>query len=466
MSEIENNILSNQSEQLASDDTTAPLENTSEKDKTPSEEIPFEPIEANYEPVFNSSESLKKPIDLLSLIAKPLAVIAAVIVIILLARLMFSSGDKKDEVNLFTDGMLTFIEKDAENYNSMYGIINQKGDTIADADYVSVILPGEDIIIATEFDSESVASYSTKLLNKKGDEITEFEFDNTDLMFSDGLLAAATDDRWGYVNTKGKWVIDAKYDGAHAFSESLAGVKDHKKLKWGFINKKGEKVIGFKFDDVGSFSDGLAPAKKDDKWGFINEKGDWEIKNSFMDVGEFSDGIALAKDTNDKWGYINKKGEWVIDAKFQELKRFSEGLAAAKKNGKWGYINKKGKWIIDNEYALAGDFLDGLAYVQENPGDKFGYINQKGDYKIKPQFDMASSFINDIALINNSGKYGYINKKGKLVIENDYKSASTFYDDGYAVVCTGDADSSENDEWFVINKKGKPIFDKTFDGIY
>src|SRR5688572_3761124 len=47
--------------------------------------------------------------------------------------------------------------------------------------------------------------------------------------------------RWGYINTAGELVIEARYDDAGPFSEGLASV--NKRGKWGFIDQNGNEII-------------------------------------------------------------------------------------------------------------------------------------------------------------------------------------------------------------------------------
>jgi hypothetical protein len=51
--------------------------------------------------------------------------------------------------------------------------------------------------------------------------------------------------------------------------------------KWGFINTSGNFVIPAQFDDANSFSEGLAAVKVGDKWGYIDKTGQLKIKPQF-----------------------------------------------------------------------------------------------------------------------------------------------------------------------------------------
>jgi len=87
----------------------------------------------------------------------------------------------------------------------------------------------------------------------------------------DILIKKANFDKWGYIDKKGKIVIDPQFDSTGIFSEGLATVKIGN--KWGYINKKGKIVINPQFDFARSFSEGLATVEIGDRWGYINKKG-------------------------------------------------------------------------------------------------------------------------------------------------------------------------------------------------
>jgi hypothetical protein len=62
-------------------------------------------------------------------------------------------------------------------------------------------------------------------------------------LYNQGLFATKKDDKWGYIDTKGLWVVMPKYDEARPFSEGLAAVK--KDDVWMYIDKQGKEVLRF-----------------------------------------------------------------------------------------------------------------------------------------------------------------------------------------------------------------------------
>jgi hypothetical protein len=94
--------------------------------------------------------------------------------------------------------------------------------------------------------------------------------------------------------------------------------------KWGFIDEKGKIVINPQFDDVSSFSEGLSGVKIGDKWGFIDKKGKIVINPQFDKVRGFSEGLCGVKIVS-KYGFIDKTGKYVINPLFDRVGDFSEG---------------------------------------------------------------------------------------------------------------------------------------------
>ncbi len=59
--------------------------------------------------------------------------------------------------------------------------------------------------------------------------------------FSDGMLAAIRDKKWGFIGSDGSWVIPPQYDAVGDFSSGVAPVQQGK--EWFFIDKNGETVL-------------------------------------------------------------------------------------------------------------------------------------------------------------------------------------------------------------------------------
>jgi hypothetical protein len=164
---------------------------------------------------------------------------------------------------------------------------------------------------------------------------------------------------WGWIDQDGNEVIPALFSDPAHFENGLAVVKpgfdvsvlkqrspelakkaalqQEKKPgygKAGFIDSKGKWVIEPQFDDARPFSDGLAAAQVgvaiDGKWGFIDRTGKFVIDPKFDEVGDFSEGLAWVK-TNNSVGFIDKQGQVVIPPVLGKAKSFSLGVAVVQR---------------------------------------------------------------------------------------------------------------------------------------
>ena len=249
--------------------------------------------------------------------------------------------------------------------------------------------------------------------------------------------------RVGYIDKDGQLIIPFEFDAIVAgeggeslefndFSESLAAVS--KNDKYGFIDTKGKVVIEPKYEWASSFSDGLAIVSVEGLYGAIDKQGKTVIPFEYQALADFHDGFATAarppknpEDYESKYGLINKQNEIVIPFMYESMGNLSESLIAVKKDGKWGYVDTTNKSIIpiNLAYETVNDFSDGLAAVfsyEENSDNlKYGYIDKTGKLVIPMQFTKVYwddtegliDFNNGIAVVNDKeGRTFCIDKKG------------------------------------------------------
>ncbi len=211
--------------------------------------------------------------------------------------------------------------------------------------------------------------------------------------FSDGLAAYSilgTDgEKWGFVDKKGKTVIEPQFSGVSYFSGGLCGVMNSNNT-WGYINTKGKVVINYLYQNVYPF------------------KGD---KAKVAAYGKF--------------GVIDKKGKYVLAPKYADVDLDGEGYLA-KDGKKWGWFNEGGEETISVQFADAYPFL-GNKFAPVMVEEKWGFIDGSGKFVIAPQFEFAFGFDGGMALVEAAGKYGFIDEAGQFVINPDYEHVPVDY---------------------------------------
>ena len=269
--------------------------------------------------------------------------------------------------------------------------------------------------------------------------------------------------KYGYMNRRGKIVIEPKFDYAWSFSEGLAGIVIDR--KGGYVDPKGNIVIQPLFDRAWPFSDGLALVTIKRKGSYIDKAGQYAIyslKQVIDRDGALTDStttISLS-DANKFYSEVQAGSTIRVPKQFKKARRFSDGLARVAHQGKGGYIDTSGAFAIEPKYFAARDFSEGLAPVRV-VGNLWGYIDKNEEFVIEPRFWDAGDFSEGLAPAQESSaaQWGYIDKKGDFIILARYRRAEPF-SEGMAAV------KFSNDMFGYIDLAGRLAIPATFDRAY
>jgi hypothetical protein len=133
--------------------------------------------------------------------------------------------------------------------------------------------------------------------------------------------------------------------------------------RWGYIDTAGKWVLPRRFDAAGPFGGDSALVRLDDEWQLIDRNGQ-PAQNAHTGEPSYLPIRLKPTEKDSQWGIIDAQGVWVIPAQFEAARDFSEGLAAVQRAGLWGYIDEKGYMVISPGFNEAGDFGQGLAPVR------------------------------------------------------------------------------------------------------
>lgn len=105
------------------------------------------------------------------------------------------------------------------------------------------------------------------------------------------------------LDLKGQKIGSAVFENAMPFAAAEPAAVKHGG-KWGFVDEKGKLVVDYRYDGAGSFSQGLAPVCINGKWGYIDSKGRQAIQPQFDDAKVFADNGIAAVRAGNSWQYI------------------------------------------------------------------------------------------------------------------------------------------------------------------
>ena len=318
------------------------------------------------------------------------------------------------------------------------------------------------------------------------------------------LFPVQVGQQYGYINSNGKIMIDARYEKAYDFEGAFALVEMSNNTL-SFIDKKANIVVAF-LDPAPykrykhRYSEGLVAIydHHTDRYGFVDQEGRWIIKPRFYKVKPFSNDLAAVWEDPDiyldeepgcetpiphpKWGYIDKSGNYAFQKMFSSADNFTDGFAVVNDNG-YFFINKNGTHIPDDKIKEPSVHLRRLAFDLEfltdqdnhkhilnspenystdgtltSAGMTIGFLDHKGTWKIEPIFTSGQFFSEGLAGVKGqNGLWGFINSSGKMIIKPQFQFAYMFSEGACAVKL--------GVKWGFINNKGKlviePIFDKS-----
>lgn len=309
-------------------------------------------------------------------------------------------------------------------------------------------------------------------------------------------------DKWGYIDIDGNFVIQPQYEKCYEFTEDgVAAVYDSKNRQFFFVSANGGRVVtdikDFKLIDrmgfsLENFSDGLIPVKHNDKFGYMNSEGKLVIPAKYDEVQGFGSGHAAVKlgkrvlvvnktgeetpldanivlvrkfvenlapfESDGKFGFLDPTGKVVIKPQFESVGYFKNGVTWAKTtDGKVGYIDESGAWLINPQFTVGGNFDAESGMARIKTGSEWGYTNKEGNVLRVKESTVWEDFADGLAMGKKDGLFGYFNNKGEWIIKPQFDGGRDFKN-GYAAVKKGKL-------WGVVDKTGNWVVEPKFDGI-
>jgi WG containing repeat len=307
------------------------------------------------------------------------------------------------------------------------------------------------------------------------------------------LFKITQSDKVGFINEKGKVIINPVFLNGNDFSEGLAAVRTDG--LYGFIDKTGTFVIKPSYDFATNFVNGLAVVYKDGEPLFIDKTGEIVLPRTYSSLYFIDNNKGIVTTHSKKQGIINLGSKrLVIDTVYSSTGEFKNGVsivyeylkpAQKQKNIRVGVIDSTGKFIVAfGKYEKIKPFFEGYASVEihdkrNKDGNTDGVIDSKGNLLFKRPYKDNSyidgDFHNGYAKINlykhpilekdgtsslSEKKFqGFINLKGEVVFEDPNYSFVTDFSNGRAFI------KENNKKYILIDKYFKRVGNNEFENI-
>jgi len=330
----------------------------------------------------------------------------------------------------------------------------------------------------------------------------ELKTDDVDISHYKVRCNAGVFDLCGYFDLKRfkddsemEWLIKPAFEQARDFSEGLAPVK--KNEKYGFIDTSGKFKIEPQFEAVGLFHEGLAPFYQGQKIGFIDKSGKIIVPAIFQRAVSINGNTIIGRDSgkparsarrplrslSDRYKselfsgrsgnmgiYVIGKG-WVTDQifsfRFFDKESFTLFWAQKTDEEKSGLMRLDGSWHTNQKYWGVSSLDEGLATfkVKQKNGEVLtGAVNEKGELAIPAKFEWVGRWSGDFGVVGTrdykTRKYGIINREGDLLGEryfDEVQQPGVYFTTTETVFLPR---IKIDEKWFSLTLEGKLIDDQ------
>ncbi len=277
--------------------------------------------------------------------------------------------------------------------------------------------------------SLSVNNYSKEELTAFLNKYPDYPYNETvlkEIALSQNVLIPLKyiNDKYGFIDTLGNWIIAPQYDDANEFKEGFAAVCKNDSCF--YINKEGRKTSEYFFDETESYKDGIAIVKKASLYYLINRSGQF-ISKGYQDINEQHDRLFVCKQNN-LYGAIDLKGDIVIPFTYHKLGNFKNRFAY--------YLSTQYGLVDVNNRALEAQW-DWVSDVDSNSiaivkkKNQFGLININEQILLACEYDYVTHCKDEIYLVVKNGLYGFYNIEEKCFVTSVTYNYNASFDSKY-----------------------------------
>lgn len=428
----------------------------------------------------------------------------------------------KGNILIESDSPITSVADTLYQYSkdNKYGIINDKAEVIAPAQFDYISSNGYSPLVATKNAKQGILqpSGSTQQLavNKYYDRLQEAYIEDKNLAelqlsdeeinarevsgmdelevddlqqttqaqysFSEALYIAQNDSKFGLIDSKDTIRIPFLYD---QMSVSMGTLLVKKNQNYGLLTPHNETVAGVLYDQIEEIynaeHDSAYKVTQGNQQGIIDVKGKKILPLSAYQIVDESDNTVdryVIMGADGKYGLLSADASSIsIVANYEKIEqKLSNKNIIAQLKGKRVLLDPFGQVIPSNlsQYSEVTEMYasDNLKVVDQN--GKQGVVSADGKLIISPLYDAIDAITlayyseegsTYYYLIEADERYGLLDDKGKMIIKPKYSSLNPL---GYLpyIVATYYDGNMEDVKVGLINAKGQVVKEIKYDNIY
>lgn len=223
-----------------------------------------------------------------------------------------------------------------KNDSLKYGLFSAYGSPVVSCVYDHIDLVGERYVL--------VKNGSIEMRDLEGRLVVDFGSEYQAISnFGEDYYLAKRQNRWGFVDGKGRLRISNRYDSARIFQEDRAAVL--LRSKWGFIDKNEDLKVQPYYDEVSNYKNGTSIVKLNGKYGLIDREGEEVLELKWKSIRGLATGNYIVHNMDDQVGLVNEMGGFILRPAYDDLKDIGDRILVSK-NSEWGMLDYSGKPIF------------------------------------------------------------------------------------------------------------------------
>ncbi len=279
------------------------------------------------------------------------------------------------------------------------------------------------------------------------------------------LYPVVKNEKYGYIDSKGKLVIPYQYTFADEFNDNGLAYAANSSGS-GMIDAAGKTIVPFgKYLYVTSGMDGLVYRRntaEDEKPGELFDKNGKKINIPYAEY-HFNKYPEIAGNNivilvHGYQGVSSLSGQIVLPAVYDDIRMFDDGILS-RKGDTWFLFNHNGKFLFSTKYDMSYTQWNGNMITFKS-GHQFGMYNLRGEEVVAAKYQTIDNLNESFASVEiGSGLEGYMDSTGKVFIEPKFKRTGKFYN-GYACV------SEDGDHYGLIDLKGNWVIQPKYENPF
>lgn len=212
--------------------------------------------------------------------------------------------------------------------------------------------------------------------------------------------------RWGYANSKCKFLIKNVFDAAEPFERGVARVCYGG--KWGLLAANGTFLLNPAFDEILPFNEDqlYTLVRSGDKWGTINATGTILTPATCDEIGPRQGFDVIIVEKGGLFGALGTDGAIEIEPTYSELGRFNGAYAIVTCDMKMGTVDGQLRPIIPTDYEDICPFRSGLLKTTLNGHE--GLCTELGKEVVAHEYEKLRVANNGYVITENYGKFGIL----------------------------------------------------------